>query len=89
MNRTFLADVAHDLWRSYGEDVQSLVMLFPSRRAGMFFREALADQIKSPIWSPNITSIDQIAERLCGLTTGDRIRMVAELFKIYSQYPIA
>ncbi len=89
MNRTFLADVAHDLWRSYGEDIQSLVMLFPSRRAGMFFREALADQIKSPIWSPNITSIDQIAERLCGLTTGDRIRMVAELFKIYSQYPIA
>ena len=57
--------------------------MFPSRRASLFFREALSAEITSPLWCPKTTSIDEIAEQLSGLTTGDRIRMVAELYKIW------
>ena len=87
--RTFLESVAHDLWLSYGEAVQEINILFPSRRASLFFREALSTEIDTPMWSPQTTSIDQIAEQLSGLTTGDRIRMVAELFKIWKAHSAA
>ena len=84
--RTFLESVAHDLWQSYGEQVQHITMLFPSRRAALFFREALSVEINTPMWSPQTSSIDEVAEQLSGLTTGDRIRMVAELYRIWSKF---
>ena len=87
--RTFLESVAHDLWQSYGEAVQEINILFPSRRASLFFREALSTEIEAPMWSPQTTSIDEIAEQLSGLTTGDRIRMVAELYKIWCAHSAA
>ncbi|MBP3425990.1 MAG: PD-(D/E)XK nuclease family protein [Rikenellaceae bacterium] len=83
---SFLECVARDLWQSYGERVQEITMLFPSRRAALFFREELSTQIKAPMWSPQCSFIDQIAEQLSGLTHGDRIRLVAELYKIWSKY---
>ena len=38
------------------------------------------------MWSPQASSIDRIAEQLSGLVTGDRIRLIAELYKIYVRY---
>ncbi len=86
MSRSFLENVAHDLWQSYGSGIANITILLPSRRAGLFFRDALAAEIDVPLWSPQQTSINQITEQLSGLKVGDRIRMVAELFKIYRQY---
>mgnify|MGYP003289191485 CR=1 FL=1 len=86
MKDSFLSNVARDLWERYGANVGSVTMIFPSRRAGFFFREALSEIADTPLWSPQATSVDCIAEQLCGLVAGDRIRMVAELYKIYSKY---
>lgn len=86
MRKSFIDSVAHDLWQNYGEELQNITLLFPSRRAGLFFREALASEIQAPMWSPQASSIDRIAEQLSGLVTGDRIRLIAELYKIYVRY---
>ncbi len=84
--RSFLSEVAEDLYATYGEGVGELKMLFPSRRARLFFAEALSAQTDRPIWEPEWISIDELMTSASSLVVGDRVRLVAELYKIYVQF---
>ncbi|MFI3289768.1 MAG: PD-(D/E)XK nuclease family protein [Rikenellaceae bacterium] len=82
----FLYEVAEDLYRRYSEDVGELKVLLPSRRARLFFTDALKNITTSPIWEPSWISIDDMMSRLSGIKVGDRVRLIAELYKIYVKY---
>ncbi|MFI3306398.1 MAG: PD-(D/E)XK nuclease family protein [Rikenellaceae bacterium] len=84
--RSFLAEVAQDLYAHYGAEVGELNMLFPSRRARLFFTEALSSLTDRPIWEPRWVSIDEVMSSVAGLEVGERVRLVAELYKIYVKY---
>ena len=82
---TFIEEVAARLYEKYGDDVSSLTLVLPSKRARLFFAEALSKVAVHPIWEPNYISIDDLMCRLSNLEKCDRLRLVAELFKIYSR----
>ena len=82
----FLSDCARQLYRKYGPGISDLHMIFPSRRAALFFNNALSEIADRPLWQPRTLSIDAIAEQISGLKNGDRIRLVTELFRIYSKF---
>jgi hypothetical protein len=82
----FISQVASNLYERYADGVSSLHMLFPSRRASLFFGESLAALIDKPLWQPPSVSVDDIAAELSGLQVGDRLRLVAELYKVYSEF---
>ncbi|MDR2894780.1 MAG: hypothetical protein LBU97_04900, partial [Alistipes sp.] len=70
-----------------GGELSSLHIMLPSRRAGLFFGEALSALIERPIWQPTAITIDTLAEELSGgLAVGDRLRLVVELYKIYAEF---
>lgn len=83
---TFIEEVALRLYEKYGEELSSLTLLLPSKRARLFFADALANVISRPIWEPTYASIDDLMCRLSGLRKVDKLRLVAELHKIYSKY---
>ena len=83
---TFIEEVASRLYDKYGDDVSSLTVVLPSKRARLFFAEALANIAVRPIWEPNYTSIDDVMCQLSALRKADRLRLVAELYKVYSRY---
>ena len=83
---TFLEEVAEDLYQRYGETLSHCRILFPSRRARIFFEEALAERIDRPIWQPHYSSIDELMGDLAGLHLGDKLRLVTELYKVYRTY---
>ena len=82
---TFIEEVAARLYEKYGDDVSSLTLVLPSKRARLFFAEALSKVAVHPIWEPNYISIDDLMCRLSNLEKCDRLRLVAELFKIYNR----
>lgn len=82
----FLSDCAQRLYNKYGQEVSELYMIFPSRRSALFFNNALSEIADRPLWQPRTLSIDAVAEQISGLRSGDRIRLVAELFRIYSEF---
>lgn len=86
MAASFLSELAHKLVGRYSGDLSSLVILFPSRRARVFFNDALSEHSALPRWQPQWLTIDEIMERASGLMRGDRIRLITELFKVYSKY---
>ncbi len=82
----FIAHIATALYHEYGDDISSLHILFPSRRARLFFADTLARVAAKPLWEPTYTTIDEMMEELSGLHVGDRIRLITELYKVYSQF---
>ena len=83
---TFIEEVALRLYEKYGDDVSSLVMLMPSKRARLFFAEALSKVADRPLWEPEYSSIDDLMITLSGLKKVDRLRLIAELHTIYKRY---
>ena len=83
---TFIEEVASRLYDKYGDDVSSLTVVLPSKRARLFFAEALANIAVRPIWEPNYTSIDDVMCQLSALRKADKLRLIAELYKVYSRY---
>ena len=49
---SFLKLVAADLYKHTEGNLAHTAVVFPSKRAGLFFNEYLAQESDSPIWSP-------------------------------------
>lgn len=84
--QTFIEQVATRLYEKYGDDVSSLTVLFASRRARLFFSEALLSVASHPLWAPNFVSVDDLMCSISSLRSADRLKLVVELYKIYSEY---
>ena len=83
--RGFIREVADALYRRYGDDISSLRLVFPNRRAQLFFCDALSSLIHRPLWQPAFVSIGELMERLSGLRGSDRVKLITELYKVYSR----
>lgn len=83
---TFLGEVARSLYARYGAETASLSLLFPSRRARLFFADELSRIVDKPLWEPEWLSLDRLTEELSGLHVGDRLRLIAELYRVYRRY---
>lgn len=82
---TFVEEVAADLYLRYGRDVSRLRIMFPSRRAQLFFTDALCRLADAPIWQPQFVSIDQIMTSIAGIEHGERVRLITELYNVYRE----
>lgn len=82
---TFLKIVATDLYNKKGSDLSKVAVIFPNKRAGLFFNEHLAEMSAKPIWSPAYLSISELYEQLSTLKKGDPIKLVCELYKIFKE----
>lgn len=83
--QTFLQLVAHDLYSKIGNDLSRTVLVFPNKRANLFFNEYLAGESDQPIWSPAAMSISDLFQKQSALKTGDPIRLVCELYKVFKE----
>lgn len=82
----FLEELARDLYARYGEELSRRAILFPSQRARLFFVDALKRIAGRPMWQPAWCTIDELTTEISGLRVGDRIRLIAELYKVYSRF---
>ena len=82
---TFLKQVAHDLYEKLNGDFTKVAIVFPNKRAGLFFNEYLAQESQRPLWSPAYISISELFRRSSSLQTGDPIKLVCDLYKIFIQ----
>ncbi|WP_455586017.1 PD-(D/E)XK nuclease family protein [Bacteroides sp.] len=83
--KTFLQLVAQDLHSKIGNDLSRVAIVFPNKRASLFFNEHLASQSESPIWSPAYVSISELFQQLSKQKLGDPIRLVCELYKVFRE----
>lgn len=85
-HKTFLEEVASSLYTRYGDEISTLTLVFPSRRARLFFSDALSHIIEKPIWQPHYISMDDIMRQTTSFKDEDKIRLITELYKIYVEH---
>ncbi|MBO7589448.1 MAG: PD-(D/E)XK nuclease family protein [Bacteroidaceae bacterium] len=84
---TFLNIVAKDLYAKCGSGETGLAdvtVVFPNRRARLFFDDSIAMCSTQPVWSPQYTTIEELFRSLTDLRLADRIEMVTLLHRIYT-----
>ena len=80
---SFLKLVATDLYNRTQGDLAHTAVVFPNKRAGLFFNEHLAEQSDAPIWSPAYVSISELFRSLSTWEVGDSVKLVCELYKVF------
>ena len=84
----FLKTVAEDLYSKYGAQgggLADITVVFPNRRARLFFDDWLSACSTQPVWSPQYTTIEDLFHSQSDLRPADRIEMVTLLHKIYQE----
>ena len=83
--KTFLELVAEDLYAKIGNELSETAVVFPNKRASLFFNEYLAKKAGRPVWAPAFISISELFRGLTSLQAADSIRLVCELYKVYQE----
>ncbi len=79
----FLKLVADDLFKDFGKEISNINLVFPNRRASLFFNKYLSELIEEPIWQPSITTISELMFRISGLNQVDPVTLIIKLYDIY------
>lgn len=79
---SFLKNTAKEILDS-GVDLQSIRIVLPNRRAGLFFTQHLGTLINEPTWMPEVKTIEEVFYELGGQSPADDLTLIFELYKVY------
>lgn len=82
-NQSFLESIASKCYEQYGRNADQLTVVFPNRRAGLFFRKHLGKLTEKPIWSPKITSLEDFILDKSELIPADHLQSLFILYSVY------
>ncbi|MGL5938688.1 MAG: PD-(D/E)XK nuclease family protein [Phocaeicola sp.] len=78
---SFLKQVANNLYDCMDGNLGHVAVVFPNKRATLFFNEHLVELSDKPLWSPAYLSISELFRSLSSWELGDPIKLVCELYK--------
>jgi len=79
----FLERIAKSLYSEFGDQTSEQCIVFPNRRAGLFFLKYLAAELKKPIWSPSVITINDLFRSFSKLRPAENEILLFELYRIY------
>ncbi|MDR1680688.1 MAG: PD-(D/E)XK nuclease family protein [Prevotellaceae bacterium] len=79
----FLAAVTTDLYARYGEKISDLYLVFPNKRAHLFFSNSLARIIDKPLWQPVYKNIEELIGEAAPWQVADNYSLLVELYTVY------
>ena len=81
----FLEHIAKSLYREYGNTLNRHCLVFPNRRAGLFFLKYLAREISKPAWTSAIMTVNDLFRSLSELQMAENEILLFELYKVYRE----
>lgn len=78
---SFLTLLASRCIDQYGAELHQCCFVFPSQRAGTFFRYELSKRLTQPSFSPQIITVESLTEKLSGLKSAQRTQQVCLLYR--------
>ena len=79
----FLQIVARHLYARMKGDLEGLTIIFPNKRAGLFFNTYLRQELTTYAWAPQYVTIDEVFRQLSPLQVADPIELVCRLYRVY------
>ncbi len=85
MSKRFLDDIAKEICSLEVRELANLNIILPSRRAGVFLKDAIQKTTESAVLLPHITTVEEFVARLTGLKTLSQSELLMELYLAYSK----
>lgn len=79
----FLKDIAEKIVAH--PNLSELTIIFPNRRAALFFQKYLSESLTKPAWSPKLISIEDFFSSLSELREPDRLSLIYRLYTVYNE----
>ncbi|HUX55731.1 MAG TPA: PD-(D/E)XK nuclease family protein [Bacteroidales bacterium] len=79
----FLEQIAESLHSEFGNTLNRHCLVFPNRRAGLYFLKYLAAGIEKPVWVPSIFTINEFFRSYSSLQPAGNEILLFELYKVY------
>lgn len=85
MENSFLLEVARALYQQHGDALSRLCIVLPTRRAGLFLREAIAQSCRQTIWAPRIMAEQDFIQSCTSWQFPEQLELVFELYEAYNR----
>jgi hypothetical protein len=82
--KTFLYDLAAELHHA-SIPLEECTIVFPNRRAALYFRKHLSEVIQKPVFAPRLITIEEFFASLHTGQVPDKLDLIHELHKTYQQ----
>lgn len=82
--KTFLEEVAEKVYRDHPK-LESVTVIFPNRRAALYFRKHLTALISRPVFAPRILTIEDFFRSLSKAKVPDKLILISVLFRSYRE----
>ncbi|MEQ9439959.1 MAG: PD-(D/E)XK nuclease family protein [Cyclobacteriaceae bacterium] len=82
---SFLEEVSKTILSTYASDLAHITLVYPNRRASLFFQEILARKVDKTGWAPQMFTFQEFAEDISGLQTPDHLTLLFSLYQIFTE----
>ncbi len=83
--KSFLHQAAAYIYSQYAENISQICVVLPTRRASVYFKNALAQIAPEGIWSPEVSSMEDFITRLAKVEVLEPIHLQLDLFDIMQE----
>ena len=83
--KAFLQELAETLFNEHRRSLDSLTVIFPNRRASLYFRKHLASLLDRPVFSPTLLTIEDFIAGFSTLKVPEKLQLIHRLHKVYHQ----
>ncbi|QSE97029.1 PD-(D/E)XK nuclease family protein [Fulvivirga lutea] len=83
-HKTFIAEIAEKV-KAENEALEDVIVIFPNRRAGLFFRKELAKLIDQPVFMPEVFSLEDYLMQYSDLEKIETLEAIFELYEVYKE----
>ena len=80
---SFLSEVSDHLFTRYSDCLGDCTVVFPNRRAGLFFKKELSKKLDKPVWSPTTLSLEDFLFSFSQVKKADSLALIFELYEAF------
>jgi hypothetical protein len=81
----FLERIASHLLNEYSNRLNKQCLVFPNRRAGLYFLKYLSVKAGKTIWSPPVKTINELFTSYSNLNLAESETLIFELYRVYKK----
>lgn len=83
--KAFLQELAETLFNEHRRSLDALTVVFPNRRAILYFRKHLAALLDRPAFSPRLLTIEDFIAGFSTFKVPEKLQLIHRLHKVYHQ----
>ena len=84
--KPFLKEITEILYSKYEDNLDEIVIIFPNKRAKLYFNKYLSEIISKPIFSPEILTINELIDKFTNLRISDELTLTFYLYQIFKKH---